>query len=126
MEEKKTGDVKLITKEQVDHVVETITKAQKDAGEKESKIDFEKAKEIIKSFEGTSIHTVTLALSSAFILLPINSIVTALDMGKSVIKVKTLSALFNVFGGAGCSDCKGCKDCKECTDGECPLSQTNE
>lgn len=107
-------------------MVETLTKAEEHAGEEEAKesgIDFEKAKEVLKSLEGASVHTVVAILSTALLLLPLGAIAAVLDMGKSAIRAKTLSAFFKMLGGAGCPDCKGCEDC---ADGACPVPETKE
>lgn len=131
METNKKEEVELITKEQVDHVVETLTKAEEHAGKEEaneSKIDFEKSKEVLRSLEGASIQTVITILSTTLLLLPLGAIATVLDMGKSVSRIKAMSALFKVFGDAGCPDCKkkGCEECVDSKDSEGPSTETKE
>lgn len=123
----KTAEVELITKEQVDRVIETITQVQKDYAEEEgsnkSRFDFDKTKEVLRSLEGVSVQTVVTILSTAILLLPLNAMITVLDMGKTAIKSKTLSTLYKVLTGSGCPDCKGGE---KCTDSTCPNPETKE
>ena len=108
-------------------MVETLTQVQEhhagEEGSNESRIDFDKAKEVLRSFEGISVQTAVAILSTALLLLPLGAIAAVLDMGKSAIRAKTLSAFFKMLGGAGCPDCKGCEDC---ADGACPVPETKE
>lgn len=126
MEQKKTDEVELITKEQVDHVVESLTKAREHAGQEKankSKVDFEKTEEVLRSLEGKSIHTVVAILTTAFLILPIDAVAAVVDMGKGIIRAKAVSDFLKALGSADCPDCEGCEDCAE---GECPVSETKE
>ena len=124
--EKKTAEVELITKEQIDNAVKSLTKAQKHAGEEdasESRIDFEKTKEVLRSLEGASVQTAIAILSTAFLFLPLGAIAAVLDMGKATIKAKALSTFFKMLEG---TDCPDCKECKDCADDACSAPETKE
>lgn len=93
MKKKETPEI--ISKEDVKKLVESLENAQKEHPEmdKETNVDTDKVKEVIASFEGCTVHTATIIITTAMLLLPAGAILAALDMGKSALKMKAITML---------------------------------
>lgn len=99
MEENKTK--RIITKEQIDTVLGSFSKAETKAKEEnlESGIDFEKAKEVINSFEGLSVETVISIISTAILTLPLEAMALVVDTSKKALKAKASITLLKLLAG---------------------------
>ena len=108
MEEK--DKVKIISKEMVEEVIDSLNKAEAAAPEKvDNNLDMNKVKEVISSFEGCTSHTIVGIFCSAFLLLPAGAIIAVVDMGEKVFKVKALKELKDRVE-AELPDCECSKD----------------
>lgn len=110
MEEK--DKVKLISKEEIEKVINTLNEAEEKIGTGGKSFDLAKVKEVISSFEGCTPQTIVGVCNTAFLLLPADAIMTVIDTGKKVFTVKALGKLMGMIG-------KECPDCK-CAAPEAP------
>lgn len=110
MEEK--DKVKLISKEEIEKVINTLNEAEEEIGTGGKSLDFAKVKEIISSFEGCTPQTIVGVCTTAFLLLPAGAIMAVIDTGKKVFTAKALGKFMGMIG-------KECPDCK-CAAPEAP------
>lgn len=97
MEENKKQVEEIISKEQIESVNETVDKAATVCQEKvgDPKIDYERVKQTLNSFEGMNIHTAIAVITTAMVLLPAGAILSINKMGERAFKAKALSEILS-------------------------------
>lgn len=98
MEEKEKVTVETISKEEIEKVINTITKAGEEVDMNNKELDLVKVKEVISNFEGCTPQTIVGALTTALLLLPLAGIMTVIDIGKEAFAAKAMSELIGKIG----------------------------
>lgn len=96
MEEKEKVTVETISKEEIEKVINTITKAGEEVDMNNKELDLVKVKEVISNFEGCTPQTVVGALATALLLLPAGGIMAVIKMGKEALAAKAMSELMGM------------------------------
>lgn len=108
--EEKEKKVEIISKEEIEKVVNCINEAkEKCLVEEDSNLDFDKVTEAVTNLEGCSAQTVVGILTTSMLLLPAGAIMVVLTMGKKALRAKTLSELMDIV-----------KKCPACSSEESP------
>lgn len=97
MEEKEKVTVETISKEEIEKVINTITKAGEEVDMNNKELDLVKVKEVISNFEGCTPQTVAGALATALLLLSAGGIMTVIKMGKKAFATKAMSELMGMI-----------------------------
>lgn len=95
--EEKEKEVEIISKEEIEKVVNSINEAkEKCPVEEDSNLDLDKVTEAVTNLEGCSVQTVMGILVTSMLLLPADAIMEVLTMGKKAFKAKALSELMGM------------------------------
>lgn len=95
--EKKEKEVKIISKEEIEKVVNSINETkEKCPVEEDSNLDLDKVTEAVTNLEGCSVQTVMGILTTSMLLLPAGEIRAVLTMGKQTLRAKVLSELMGM------------------------------
>lgn len=107
--EEKEKKVEIISKEEIEKVVNCIKAKEKCLVEEDSNLDLDKVTEAVTNLEGCSAQTVVGILTTSMLLLPAGAIMVVLTMGKQVLRAKALSELMDIV-----------KKCPACSSEESP------
>lgn len=108
--EEKEKKVEIISKEEIEKVVNCINEAkEKCLVEEDSNLDLDKVTEAVTNLEGCSAQTVVGILTTSMLLLPAGAIMVVLTMGKQALRAKALSELTDIV-----------KKCPACSSEESP------
>lgn len=108
--EEKEKKVKIISKEEIEKVVNHINEAKEEClVEEGSNFDLDKVTEAVTNLEGCSAQTVVGILTTSMLLLPARAIMVVLTMGKQALRAKTLSEIMDTV-----------KKCPACSSEESP------
>lgn len=93
MKEKKE---EIISKEEIEEVVNHINEAKKKCPVKEdSNLDLDKVTEVVTNLEGCSVQTVMGILATSMLMLPAGAIMAVLTVGERALRAKALSELMD-------------------------------
>lgn len=108
--EEKEKKVEIISKEEIEKVVNHINEAKEEClVEEDSNLDLDKVTEAVTNLEGCSAQTVVGILTTSMLLLPAGAIMAVLTMGKQALRAKALSELMDIV-----------KECPACSSEESP------